>query len=451
MAQLYFCRNPSGPMRRVSSAFLVVLLSFNAFAQFKNTKLDEFGPDTRACEPSITINQRDPKNIVAASVLDNIYYTFDGGATWEKKKITSPFGVYGDPVLISDGKGDIYHFHLSDPTGEGWRNEKSLDHIVCHVSKDGGKTWDEGNSVGYNPPKDQDKPWATVDSKGNLYVTWTQFDKYASTDAACQSNIMLSTSGNGKKWSKAIQISQTPGNCVDDDNTAEGAVPAVSDDKKVFVAWSNQNKIFFDRSFDGTMWLTNDLAIANQPGGWDLKIPGHDRCNGMPVLLVDRSKTVRKGSLYIVWADQRNGEDDTDIWFMRSTNFGDNWTSPTKINDDGAGKHQYLPWMAIDQVTGNLYIVYYDRRNYDDNQTDVYLAYSSDGGSSFKNVKISETPFTPVETSFFGDYNNISAHNGIIAPVWTRMDEGKTSVWTTVIHEENLFGKPSPPANTKKK
>jgi len=108
------------------------------------------------------------------------------------------------------------------------------------------------------------------------------------------------------------------------------------------------------------------------------------------------------------------------------------------VNDDAAGKHQYLPWMAVDQATGYVYVVYYDRRNYDDNQTDVYLAYSSDGGANFKNVKISESPFVPREDRFFGDYNNISAHKGIIAPIWTRMDEGRTSVWTTIIRQEDL-------------
>jgi hypothetical protein len=341
---------------------------------------------------------------------------------------------------VADGKGTFYAFHLSDPTGEGWRNEKSLDHIVCHVSKDGGRTWDEGNSIGYNPPKDQDKPWATVDTKGNVFVAWTEFDKYASPDSTCQSNIVLSISSNGKKWSKPVKLSQTPGNCVDDDDTAEGAVPAVSADGKVFVAWANGGQIYLDRSFDGGgMWLTNDITVGEQPGGWDLSIPGHDRCNGMPVLMVDQSNGYYRGCLYLVWADQRNGPSDTDVWFMRSNTYGDNWSTPLKIGKDSTNRHQYLPWMTVDQKTGYIYIVYYDRSQYDDNQTDVYLAYSSDSGASFKSERISETPFTPVDTSFFGDYTNISAHDGVIVPVWARMDNGVTSVWTAIIRQDDLI------------
>lgn len=419
---------------------LILLFSQFAPAQFKNIMLDQQGEDgDYVCEPSIVINPRYPNNIVAASVLNNIYYTKDGGATWKKKEVTSPYGVYGDPALIADPKGDIYFFHLSDPTGgKGGYDTEKLDRIVVQISGDGGETWSEGESIGFNHPKDQDKEWPAVDAKGNLFVTWTQFDKYGDQDPNCHSNILISTSKNGKKWSDPVQISQTPGNCIDDDNTAEGAVPAVVDGK-VFVAWSNQGKIFMDRSFDGgSMWLSNDIAVADQPGGWDLKIPGHDRCNGMPVLMADKSNGQMRGSLYLVWADQRKGETDTDIWFMRSSNYGDNWSQPLRINNDDAGKHQYLPWMAVDPETGYVYIIYYDRRAYDDLQTDVYIAYSVDAGIHFKNVKISETPFIPTESKFFGDYTNLSVHKGVIAPIWARMDNGKTSIWTSIFKHSDL-------------
>ncbi len=347
-------------------------------------------------EASITINKKNPNNIIAASSSNNFYYTVDGGVTWQTVKVNSPDGAVANPVLISDDKGNIYSFHLSVPTAEGAKNAKSMDQILCHISRDGGKTWEAGAPIGVNS-KQQYRPRATVDSKDNVWVAWTQFDTFDSEDENCQSNILLSSSANGKKWSKPIQISQTPGNCKDDDNSAEGAMPAIGVDGKAFVTWSNQDKIFLDRSFSGGgLWLTNDIGCrSNSHGGWDMKVPGYDRCNGMPVLMINQSKSAAQGTLYLVWADQRNGENDTDIWFMRSTNFGDNWTSPMKLGDDKNKRHQYSPWMTMDQSTGFIYVVYFDRGNYEDNQTDVYLAYSTDSGSSFKNVKISETPFNP--------------------------------------------------------
>lgn len=438
----------------MENRILVIVFAFTlgmANAQFKNIMLA--GPvegGKPMVEPSIAINQKDPKNIVAAYSLDQVKYTKDGGETWQSTTVTSPYGVYGDVVLEAGPKGKIYFLHLSDPSGEGRANEAWLDRIVFHQSDDGGKTWDEGKSIGHNPPKDQDKPWAAIHPrKGNLAVTWTQFDKYGSEDAGCQSNIMLSLSANGKRWGSPIQLNQMPGDCLDGDNTAEGAVPAIGRDGKMFVAWSNGGVIYLDRSYDdGETWLTNDIAIATQAGGWDMEIPGLGRCNGMPVIRVDNSPARSAGVLYLVWADQKNGPSDTDVWFVHSVNHGDNWTLPKKIGTETSGRHQFLPWMAVDQTTGYIYIVYYDRRNYDDNQTDVYLSYSSDGGYSFKDVKISETPFVPTEDVFFGDYTNIAAHDGIITPVWARMDNGKTSIWTAIIRQDQLI-KEEKPSNKK--
>jgi hypothetical protein len=425
-------------MFRIVLLFLMVQ-PFVCLSQYKNIKLDERSGKSDVCEPAVAVNPRNPANIVVASIPDNIYVTNDGGKSWDKKKITSPFGVYGDPVLVSDNKGNFFFFHLSDPTGDGWKNEKSLDAIICHASYDGGKTWDEGYPIGMNVPKDQDKPWASVDSKGNLYVAWTQFDKYNSRDSACQSMILLSSSSNGKKWSKPVQISQATGDCLDDDNTPQGAIPAITDDKKVLVAWAHRNQLYIDRSFDGgSMWLSNDIAVVSQKAGWKQDIPGHGRCNGMPVLMVDKSKSNHNGLVYLVYADQNPDGTNSDVFFLRSNNFGDNWTSPLKISDDGGKNHQYMPWMAVDKTTGYIYVVYYDRRAYDDNQTDVYLAYSRDNGTTFKNVRISESAFVPDENSFFGDYINISVHNGTIVPAWTRMDNGKTSVWCCVIQDSQL-------------
>ncbi|MCX6164339.1 MAG: T9SS type A sorting domain-containing protein [Ignavibacteriae bacterium] len=91
--------------------------------------------------------------------------------------------------------------------------------------------------------------------------------------------------------------------------------------------------------------------------------------------------------------------------------------------------------MSVDQVTGYIYVIFYDRRNYpsSSNTTDVYIARSTNGGETFGNVKISSTSFVPNPYVFFGDYNGISAHNNKVRPFWTRMDANTTSVWTAII------------------
>ncbi|MEJ0057543.1 MAG: sialidase family protein [Bacteroidota bacterium] len=272
-----------------------------------------------------------------------------------------------------------------------------------------------------------------------MYTTWTQFDQYGSTDAACQSNIFFSISTNGgTKWSKSVQINQDPGDCSDDDDTAANSSPAVSYDGKLYAAWAKKGMIYMDRSYDGETWLSSDLAVTKQTGGWSLNIPGVGRSNGRPMLAVNVSPTRALGTLYLSYADQKNGENDTDVWFLRSVNRGDNWTSSLKIGKDESGRHQFSPAMCVDQATGYIYIVYYDRRAYDDLQTDVYLSYSIDGGNVFIDAKISEAPFTSSESKTFGGNINVSAAGGVIAAAWTRIDNGKVSVMATVIKGDDL-------------
>ena len=424
---------------------VVLLLIFNPLvlaAQFKNIVLaSQTEGRYPPVEPSIVVNPTNPKNIVTGIVMDRAIYTTDGGMTWNESILQSSYGVAGDPALIADHKGNIYYFHLSGPKDKGREAEEWLDRISVQKSTNKGETWGPAAFTGLNPPIDNDKPWPAVHPKKDfIAVTWTQFDKYGSADTTHHSNIMFSKStSKGDKWSDPVQINRISGDCLDSDFTVEGAVPAISFDDKIYVVWSHGGNIYMDRSFDdGKTWLKNDLEIAKQIGGWDLTIPGLSRCNGFPVAVVDNSGSPFTGSLYVAWADQRNGENDTDIWISRSANRGDNWSAPVKVNQDTKGKHQFLPWLTIDQTNGIIYLVYYDRRNYDDNQTDVYLAWSVDGGNKFSEVKISESPFIPTEEKFLGDYTNISAHKNVIAAVWTRMDDGQTKVIATIINQSDL-------------
>ena len=123
---------------------------------------------------------------------------------------------------------------------------------------------------------------------------------------------------------------------------------------------------------------------------------------------------------------------------MKSSDGGDTWSERIKVNQDESKSHQFFTWLTVDQSTGYLYFVYYDRRNHNDTQTDVYISYSKDGGVSFTDKRISNSPFTPEADLFFGDYLNIDAVNGIVRPIWPRVDSGKISLWVALINENQL-------------
>jgi len=374
--------------------------------------------------------------MVAGVVLNKTLYSHDGGHSWHMQIVESPFGVFGDPVITADYKGNFYFAHLSDPEGVGRSSERWIDRIVVQKSNDQGRSWSPGTYAGMRHPADQDKHWLAIDPRTNaIYMTWTEFDKYGSTDVNHKSRILFSKSVNQTvSWSSAISISQIEGDCIDSDYTTEGAVPAVGPDGTVYVSWSYGNKIYFDRSVDlGVTWLENDIVASEQVGGWDFDIPGLGRANGMPVTAVDLSESPYRGTIYINFCDQSNGPEDTDVWLVKSTDYGESWSQPIRVNDDKGATHQFFTWMAVDPVTGAIYIVFYDRRAYSNSLTDVYLAASFDGGESFRNVRISSSPFEPNPNVFFGDYNNISAYGGVVRPIWTRMDGDKTSIWTAII------------------
>ncbi len=426
-------------MKFLVASFLC-LLALNIQAQYKNILIDDKQDGYGPCEPSIIINPKNPKNIIAGSILNRVHTSRDGGKTWKNTVLTSKtHGVFGDPCLLADKQGNIYYFHLSDPSGKGWADASILDRIVCQKSTDGGKTWNEGAGIGKNGIKDQDKEWAAFCPKtGNVYMTWTQFDVYGSKNTKDSTHILFSSSTDkGETWSLPTRINQIGGDCIDDDKTVEGAVPCVGLNGEVYVAWAVNDKIYFDYSTDaGKTWQNQDIIATDNPEGWTIDIPNISRANGMPVTGCDLSEGKHKGTIYINWSDQRNGKDDTDVWLIKSTDGGKAWTKPKRVNDDPAGKHQFFNWMAVDPITGHIHIVFYDRRAYSDTQTDVWLATSTDGGETFKNEKISEKPFKPNGITFFGDYNNISAYKGIVRPIWTRLDGTKLSVWTAIINKK---------------
>jgi len=417
---------------------IFISTTFSIFSQFPNVQVN----DPTSLDPeevTIAINPLNPQNLAAGANISYQYYSMDSGSTWTESNLTSSLGVWGDPCVIFDGNGILYFSHLSNPPSGNW-----IDRIVVQKSLDGGLTWNDGVGIGLNYPKAEDKEWLAVDLTNslyhnNIYMCWTEFDNYGSSAPTDSSRILFSfSSDSGETWATPLRISDQSGDCIDDDNTVEGAVPTVGPNGEVYTSWAGPSGIMFDKSLDGGLTFDTDIFVTDQVEGWALNVSGIYRCNGFPVTACDISPSPFHGYIYIMWSDQRNGLDNTDVFIKKSTDGGDTWSNIVKVNNDDTNRHQYFPWMTIDQSTGYIYVVFYDRRNTSGDENDVYLARSTDGGDSFSNFKISELTFTPSPWVFFGDYIHIAAYNGIIHPIWTRMDGTDLSVWTTTINDSIL-------------
>jgi hypothetical protein len=413
------------PKTLVLALAIVAGLANPGHAQFRNVRITSTNAPE---ETTVVIDPNNPLRMAAGANKSAFYYSTNGGIDWAVESLSSSFGEGGDPCVLVDTNGSFYFFHLSGPT-----NPSS---IVCQKLDTLGSSWSDGASFGLNGKKIQDKSYAAMDRASNrIYVAWTQFDSLKNYPTNLSLILFSASSDGGQTFSPPARINEVPGDCSDSSNALQGAVPVVGPNGEVYVTWAGATGIVLNKSLDGgNTWLPHDIPVADQPGGWDITVPGLLRCNGLPVPACDLSAGPYRGTLYVNWCDQRNGTNDTDVWLVKSVDGGLNWTPPRRVNDDLPGKHQFLPWFTVDQTDGTLYSLFYDRRNYSDDRTDVYLAVSRDGGDTFVNALVSKSPFTPLVSNFFGDYIGIAAEHGLVRPVWTRADGGSLSVWTAIIN-----------------
>jgi hypothetical protein len=421
------------------SLLLFFLTPAEVFSQYPNILVDNTGSPN---EVTIAINPLEPNILAAGANISSFYRSTNGGLTWaESQMVSNNLGVWGDPVVLFDSLGNLYFAHLSNPVSGWW-----IDRIVVQRSTNNGLTWNGGVGIYQGvQPQAQDKEWLAVDHsrspyRGTIYATWTEFDNYGSSNQNDSSRIRFSKSTDqGLTWSQTKVISDVSGDCVDSDNTTEGAVPCVGPNGEIYVAWAGPVGIVLDRSFDGGQTWGPDIFVSDMPGGWDFDVSGIYRCNGLPITMCDISNSPYRGHVYVVWSDQRNGATNTDIFMAKSTNQGTTWTAPIKVNNDNTTRHQFFVWSTIDPSTGHLWFVFYDRRNTTGAATDVFAAKSTDGGATFENFKISETSFTPTASIFFGDYTNIAAWNGKIYPIWMRLQSSQLSIWASIIEDSTII------------
>ncbi|MDH3457015.1 MAG: glycoside hydrolase [Gemmatimonadota bacterium] len=422
------------------------------------------GP-AHAVETAIVIDPTNIDHIVGSAVntfgdprarkISNLtYITWNGGKSWTTVAMPNPHAkVQGDDAVAIDHTGRVYRTylgfrHLRNPRGVFPRNG-----LFLSASEDGGLTYEPEvvliehlNSI----VPFEDKPYPGVDLsadspyRGNVYVAWTRFTRYGSRAPEDSSFIyVVASSDGGRTFTRPIRIPAGGGDAIDSDGTVEGAVPAAGPDGTVYLSWAGPRGIEFSRSSDGGITWQAARTILEQPGGWDIDIGGLGRANGMPVTATDVSNGPFRGTVYVNWADLRNngGENgDADVYLARSTDGGSTWSPPVRVNQDPIGndRDQFFTWMSVDPVDGSVNIVFYDRRYGDGTGIHVYLARSIDGGRTFGEYRLSDEAFVPRPDRFFGDYNGISAYGGRVAALWTHYGPTAMELRASVIDFDGL-------------
>jgi len=390
-------------------------------------------------EPSVKFNAKYLNKVLAAwrdfrtgvsPALRRIGYSYsnDGGTTWSVSQLIPVLDpnhpLASDPVVVSDTSGNFYVCTVSLTTAG------ALD-LLVFKSTDGGATFANYYFVQGGGANSEDKEWMICDLtkgsspyKNNLYISWTRFGAPA--------GILLTKSTNGGvNWTSPVQVSSGGG--------VQGSDPAIGPNGEVYVVWvggtATNDIIYFNKSTNGGATFGTEANIAQ---GLSPNITITSSGVTFPSIDCDLSGGPRNGYLYTVWCDARNG--DPDIFLIRSSNGGTNWSTPVRVNDDvvGNGKLQCWPWISVNEQ-GKIAILYYDSRNSVlTNTIEAWLARSTDGGQTFINEKLSSTPFTatsPNSDVRFGDYINMDYSGNRIATVWTDQRAGgiNQEIYTAVV------------------
>ena len=169
-----------------------------------------------------------------------------------------------------------------------------------------------------------------------------------------RNTILFSESDDaGQTWNTPVVITEQQGDCIDDDGTAEGAVPAYGIKNARYVGWALNNMIYFSRSLDGKTW--EEFKVAHQKDGWTQNYAGFNRANGMPVTVVDHCK--KSDFLWpnlCVLGEIKMRRTEVEIWISSSDNAGANWSHLKKVSPNGGHADQFLPWVTVDPTSSYM-------------------------------------------------------------------------------------------------
>lgn len=375
----------------------------------------------------------------------NDLYSFDSGETWQGKIQGVAGGNSGDPATAIGWSGRWFVNYISNPGGQG-----------VAYSDNNGVTW-TARTVSPNPGSLADKNHFWIDNslssphEGNLYNAWTDFG------GPHDSEIVVSRSTDGgDTWTTRAPIS----NAVNAGSHNQGINIHTGPNGEVYAAWSIYNSwpsdegaIGFAKSLDGgATWTPAYRIIQNIRGIRTTETNKNHRVNSFPSMAVDISNGPDRGTIYVVWSNIGepgvNQNVGIDIYMIKSTDLGDTWSSPVRVNQNpyGEGKEHYFPWLTCDPENGILSVVFYGDRNVNQNQVEVFAANSMDAGETWEDFKISDVAFTPAPIpglagGYMGDYLAISARGGMVYPVWTDNRTGVTLSYTSP-YETNPLNRP---------
>jgi hypothetical protein len=348
--------------------------------------------DDAANEPSISVDPTNSNKMVIAwrqfnSIQSDFRqagwgYTTDAGVHWTFPGVLQNNVFRSDPVTKSDETGNFFYLSLQSTQQQSffcddlWR------------STSGGQSWTEQSpdQAGHGG----DKEWFTIDTNvggmghGFVYQFWTGF-------FACDFGEFNRSTDSGATWMSPINIPNSPDTGAMDVDT-NGNLFLAGGGSPFWCVRSSNAQI-------GNQTPTFDRVTQVNMGGDLIQggVNGIGLC-GQTFIAVDRSGTATNNNIYVVASVLPTGASNgTDVMFARSTDGGQTFSAPHRINDDPINHNKWhifgTPSVA---PNGRIDVVWLDSRNAANNiDMQLFYSYSTDGGVAWAaNIPVSSS-FNP--------------------------------------------------------
>jgi hypothetical protein len=351
----------------------------------------------------------------------------------------SPYWACADPCLArSSATGTVFLSTTSNDTNVQTFGER----VLIYRSTDNGQTFSlpiDGSPGFVEGVDEADKPWIAVDNYagpgyGNVYLIWTPI-KFKNNGTGTIAGIYFTRStDDGQTWgpSGGVPIDVKPGA-----NAVEDAWVTVGPDHAVYAFWwssTASENILMSKSTDlGQTFSTPSVVTRLNTNGTlgDLGLTNSAGESFHTSVIPQAVVNPVTGDIYLVYADapKQSTKDKADIFFTMSTDGGNTWSSPLRVNDDSTTNDQWNPAIALTPDGSHVGIFWYDRRlDPADNLIDRFGVIGTVSGHTVSfapNFRITDVSFPPafgqdpmVSPRYMGDYDMATADNNYFYTTW---------------------------------
>ncbi|MBS1509838.1 MAG: T9SS type A sorting domain-containing protein [Bacteroidetes bacterium] len=394
--------------------------------------------------PNICINKKDPNNIVVTSEAlistfnwgTAYYYSTNGGTTWNGSENLS--SDHGRPNPSFDAANKAFN-------GSDFGNT----FIRMQSSNNGGATWGNLVDVYGDITATPIVQHSAADNEplspysGNVYSAWSMQNHIS----GLSTHILFARStDHGLTFTSPVTLKPI-GN-----GGGTGANVQTGPNGEVYVCWNDRDwwdnplpykGVGFCRSLDGGVTFTPYTRIANYTGVRTAIAPdpafNNTIVEGHPTMAVDKSLNAHRGRIYLCSNVKENNTGKAIVQVCFSDDKGNSWSQPLTVSIP-QGLQNFNPRIAVDDCSGDIWVVYYSFDGASGFDTNTYLAHSSDGGITWENQKVSDVSHVtaPINnnqfaTGYAGWYIGVAAYQGKVYPVWSDNRSGNWQLYCSPI------------------